>query len=298
MEACFLLQVFHQRAGVIARSFKRNYYRQRYLRMKRGFTRLQAVVRGRKYESIFFFFFFPLFSTSQKKQLTAFSSEPAPSLPVMFVLSSKFRAFFAWDWQNMSVPDSFFDLICSSSIETCLQERDLLRLQGNVQKYQTIRTYTFQEIVQTEESYVKDLDTLLNVRCPPTSHSCSRPSSCPFGAQFAFFFCLPFVFLLSSFPQVFLKPMKAVMEAAGHSHQHEKSTANDPNPASLEIVVTTFNSVAEIRTLHADFSLKLKEKMEHWNEKTEIGGIFLDLVRNALLQSSLFSSFLIFPFAL
>ena len=88
------------------------------------------------------------------------------------------------------------------------------------------------------------------------------------------------------------------MEAAGHSHQHEKSTANDPNPASLEIVVTTFNSVAEIRTLHADFSLKLKEKMEHWNEKTEIGGIFLDLVRNALLQSSLFSSFLIFPFAL
>ena len=81
--------------------------------------------------------------------------------------------------------------------------------------------------------------------------------------------------------------MKAVMEAAGHGHQHEKSTASDPNPASLEIVVTTFNSVAEIRTLHADFSLKLKEKMEHWSEKTEIGGIFLELVRNSILLAIL-----------
>ena len=42
------IPVFQEKAAIIARTFRRNYHRRRYLRMKRGFTRLQAVHRGNK----------------------------------------------------------------------------------------------------------------------------------------------------------------------------------------------------------------------------------------------------------
>ncbi len=44
------------------------------------------------------------------------------------------------------------------------QERARRKLEGNISKYHQKRTYIFKEIVATEESYVTDLDTAVEVR--------------------------------------------------------------------------------------------------------------------------------------
>jgi len=170
---------------------------------------------------------------------------------------------------------------------TCLlsQERELLKLKGNVQKYQMIRTYTFKEVVETEEGYVKDLDTLQNARATLLSSHIVHNS---FSSLSFFLF------------QVFLKPMKAVLEAAEKERaaSHEKAPVDQS--VNLDLLVSTFNNIQEMRTIHAEFAPKLREKMDQWSETTEVAQLFIDFVSSAFLFlfSSAWGSFSLSSFPL
>jgi len=183
---------FEEKANALKRILRGNIYRQRFLRMKKGFTRLQAVYRGIRDRRLY------------HHQVHAV-------------------------------------IIVQSFIRMCLakNDRELLKLQGNIQKFQMARTYTFQEIVQTEESYVQDLTTLINV---------------------------------------FLKATKGLSEETIKALEKEKNNPTLPIMIEADKMVTeVMANVTEILAVHTKFCDKLKEALKNWTEKSMVGALFVDL---------------------
>jgi len=141
---------------------------------------------------------------------------------------------------------SFFRMVLAK------QELQVRRLNLNIAKHHKHRTHIVQEILATEESYVKDLENAIR------------------------FFYTP---LKALFPD---SPLEHTKKEDGKSKRHSGSNSSSATSLNAYNVSSTdikllFLNMDEIRDHHLSFLGELRKVVEQWHENTLIAPLFIEM---------------------